>query len=99
MSTTPIPEAVLEALDDAAVITDGAGTILWASRRLLELFGYSAGEVAGRKLPRLLSWEARDSDAESTAATGVRRLEAFRKGGEPAERMYEELLGLMDKHS
>ena len=25
--------------------------------------------------------------------------EAFRKGGEPAERMYEELLGLMDKHS
>ncbi len=83
MSTTPIPEAVLEALDDAAVITDGAGTILWASRRLLELFGYSAGEVAGRKLPRLLSWEARDSDAESTAATGVRRLEAFRKGGEP----------------
>jgi diguanylate cyclase (GGDEF)-like protein/PAS domain S-box-containing protein len=82
VTTPPLPEPVLEALEDAVLITDRAGTILWASERVTALFGWPRHEVIGRQLPRLLSWEARDSE-EAPAGAGSRRLEAFRKDGSP----------------
>ncbi|GMU64972.1 MAG: hypothetical protein AMXMBFR36_12460 [Acidobacteriota bacterium] len=78
-TTPPLPESLLDAIEDAALVTDPTGTILWASGRTAELFGYNRREIVGRKLPRLLSWESRDGDDHDSS--GVRRLEAYRKDG------------------
>jgi len=75
----PLPEAVLAALDDAVLVTAADGSILWASPRVEELWGYRPREVVGKKLPLLLSWESRD-DGDPAAARG-KLLEAFRKNG------------------
>ncbi len=75
----PLPEAVLEALDDAVLVTAANGAIVWASARVEELWGYTRRELAGKKLPLLLSWESRDEGDD--AATRGKPLEAFRKDG------------------
>jgi diguanylate cyclase (GGDEF)-like protein/PAS domain S-box-containing protein len=78
-TTPPLPEKLLDALEDAVLVADSAGTILWASGRTATLFGYERRELAGSKLPRLLAWEKRD--AGDPEASGSRRLEAYRRDG------------------
>ena len=75
----PLPDGVLDALEDAALLADAGGTILWAGPRAAALWGWSERELTGRKLPALLAWEAREPDPD--AAAGVRRLEAYRRDG------------------
>ena len=77
-------EAVLAALDDAALAVDSEGRITWASARVEELWGYAPREVIGKKLPLLLSYDARDGDADGAdpppPARG-KRLDAYRRDG------------------
>jgi diguanylate cyclase (GGDEF)-like protein/PAS domain S-box-containing protein len=79
-ATPPLPDGVLDALEDAVLLADASGTILWASARAAALWGWSERELAGRKLPALLAWEARES-GESAGASGARRFDACRKDG------------------
>ena len=81
MTTSPLPESLLETLEDAVLIADSSGSIVWASRRVAELWGYGEREALGKKLPALLSWEVRDPDATAVERERVRRLDAYRKDG------------------
>jgi diguanylate cyclase (GGDEF)-like protein/PAS domain S-box-containing protein len=74
----PLPPSVLEVLEDAVLLADRAGTILWASARVAELWSFGEREALGKKLPALLAWEARETDETSA---GARRLTAYRKDG------------------
>jgi len=81
----PLSEQVLEALDDAAVVTDGEGTILWASPRVAALWGYAPAEIQRKKLQFLIAYETSDL---LQAAAGERRengrlraVEAYRRDG------------------
>ncbi|MEO8277516.1 MAG: EAL domain-containing protein [Thermoanaerobaculia bacterium] len=87
-----LPEQVLEALDDAAIVIDGEGSILWTSSRVETLWGYTASEVRKKKLQFLLSFESSDLDSThggtplKPANNGgdgsrLRALEAYRKDG------------------
>ena len=76
-----LPEAVLEALDDAVLAVDAEGRITWASARVEELWGYAPREVIGKKLPLLLSYDTRDPDAGGSDAARGKRLEAYRRNG------------------
>jgi diguanylate cyclase (GGDEF)-like protein/PAS domain S-box-containing protein len=77
----PLPELLLEALEDAVLLADAEGTILWASARVAELWGYGEREALGRKLPALLAWEAGREPLEAPTGAGARRLQAYRKDG------------------
>ena len=81
-----LPEEVLEALDDAAVVIDAEGTLLWTSSRVETLWGYTAVELRRKKLQLLISFEL--SELQSEAGTAERRdprrlrpVEAYRKDG------------------
>ena len=63
-----LPEEVLEALDDAAVVTDAEGTILWTSARVEALWGYTGAELQRKKLQLLISFEVAELQPESGAA-------------------------------
>jgi len=81
-----LPEQVLEALDDAAVVTDAEGAILWTSSRVEALWGYAPAELRRKKLQLLLSFETSDLLPETGAAERrdpgrLRPLEAYRKDG------------------
>ncbi len=85
-----LPEQVLETLDDAAVVIDAEGTILWTSSRVEALWGYSANEVRRKKLQFLISFETSDFLAESGGdergdgrreGNRLRPLEAYHKNG------------------
>ena len=80
-----LPEAVLDALDDAVLVVDSEGRITWASARVEELWGYALREVSGKKLQLLLSYDVRDPDEKSARAGDSlprgKRLEAYRKDG------------------
>ncbi len=82
----PLSGQVLEALDDAAVVTDSEGTILWASARVSTLWGYAPAEIQRKKLQFLIAWESRDllaeaGSAERRDAGRTRAVEAYRKDG------------------
>ncbi|MBP1641654.1 MAG: diguanylate cyclase/phosphodiesterase with sensor(s) [Acidobacteria bacterium] len=77
----PLPETLLESLEDAVLLAEADGTILWASPRVTDLWGYGEREALGRKLPALLAWEAGREPAETPAGAGARRLQAYRKDG------------------
>ena len=81
MTTPPLPESLLETLEDAVLIADSSGSIVWANRRVAELWGYGEREALGKKLPALISWEVRDPDATAVERERVRRLDAYRKDG------------------
>lgn len=53
-----LPAEVIERLadevEDAVILTDGEGRIVLVNQRLVELFGYSRGELAGRPIEVLL---------------------------------------------
>ena len=55
-----LPRQVLEALDDAALVTDAEGKILWASARVETLWGYRPAETLNKKLQFLVSFESSD---------------------------------------
>ncbi|MBP7588909.1 MAG: EAL domain-containing protein [Thermoanaerobaculia bacterium] len=81
-----LPEEVLEALDDAAVVTDAEGTILWTSARVEALWGYTGAELQRKKLQLLISFEVAELQPESGAAERrepgrLRPVEAYRKDG------------------
>ena len=85
-----LPRQVLEALDDAAIVTDAEDTILWASSRVEALWGYTAAETQRKKLQFLVSFESNelldDTDVDGPSPvrrepTRRRRLEAYRKDG------------------
>ena len=85
-----LPRQVLEALDDAAIITDGEGRIVWVSSRVRTLWGYSPAETRNKKLQFLVSFESNDllddTDEGGTAPdrrerARSRALEAYRKDG------------------
>jgi diguanylate cyclase (GGDEF)-like protein/PAS domain S-box-containing protein len=83
-----LPREILEVLDDAALVTDAGGTILWASSGVERLWGYTAAEVSRKKLQFLVSYESSDPldetiDPFSDRLEIARRrtLEAYRKGG------------------
>ncbi|MGE4191696.1 MAG: EAL domain-containing protein, partial [Thermoanaerobaculia bacterium] len=85
-----LPRQVLEALDDAALVTDAEGKILWASARVEALWGYRPAETLNKKLQFLVSFESSDllddTDAGGRASgrpegARLRTLEAYRKDG------------------
>lgn len=84
-----LPPQLLEALDDAAVVTDAEGSILWASPNVAELWGYTPGEVLRKKLQFLVSYEASELADAATPPAGSERpetrrrrtVEAYRKDG------------------
>ncbi len=81
-----LPEEVLQALDDAAVVTDAEGTILWTSSRVETLWGYSAAELKRKKLQLLISFELSELQTDAGAAerrehARLRPVEAYRKDG------------------
>ena len=81
-----LPEQVLEALDDVAVVTDAEGTILWTSSRVELLWGYSPAELRRKKLQLLISFETSELLADSAATERrdnirLRPLEAYHKDG------------------
>jgi diguanylate cyclase (GGDEF)-like protein/PAS domain S-box-containing protein len=82
----PLTPDVLQALDDAALIADAEGSIVWASPSVDALWGYKPAEVLRKKLQFLISYETSELPAEATAA-GERAeakrptLEAYRKDG------------------
>lgn len=82
----PLSEQVLEALDDAAVVTDSEGAILWTSARVSILWGYAPAEIRHKKLQFLIAWETSDLIAEGGIgerrdAGRKRTVEAYRKDG------------------
>ncbi|MEO8197956.1 MAG: EAL domain-containing protein [Thermoanaerobaculia bacterium] len=81
-----LPEEVLEALDDAVVVIDALGTILWTSSRVEALWGYPAVELNRKKLQLLISFELAelqpDSGTSEHRESGrLRTVEAYRKDG------------------
>ncbi len=81
-----LPEQILEALDDAAVVVDAEGTILWTSSRVETLWGYASGELRRKKLQLLISFEINEAPPENGAAERreagrLRPLEAYHKNG------------------
>ncbi len=78
-----LPESVLEALDDAALLTDSEDRIVRALGRVQQLWGYTPRELVGKKLQFLLSYEQseREESGEHALERRGRRLEAYRKDG------------------
>jgi diguanylate cyclase (GGDEF)-like protein/PAS domain S-box-containing protein len=74
----PLPPSVLEVIEDAVLVADRSGTILWASPRVAEMWRFGARDALGKKLPALLAWESREAE-DSTG--GARLLTAYRKDG------------------
>ena len=68
-SMLPLTEATLqtlvESLPVAIVAVDGSGTILYANRKLTELFGYVPDELIGQSLEMLVPQRLRDVHATS----------------------------------
>jgi PAS domain S-box-containing protein len=54
MSDVILSSELLEALPDAIVAVDGDGTIVQVNSQVLELFGYSRGELVGQKVEMLV---------------------------------------------
>jgi len=54
MLSSHLLASALESAPDAIVIIDDTGHILFANRQVFSLFGYSAAEVAGKKIELLL---------------------------------------------
>jgi two-component system sensor kinase FixL len=48
-------ESILDSVPDAMIVTDESGTILAFSRAAERLFGYSAGEIIGQAVNRLMA--------------------------------------------
>ncbi len=77
-----LPERVLEALDDAVIVIDAEGTILWTSSRAEALWGYTPAEVLRKKLQLLISFETSDLLPDNGGdGSRLRPLEAYRKNG------------------
>jgi diguanylate cyclase (GGDEF)-like protein/PAS domain S-box-containing protein len=81
-----LPPELLEALDDAVLVTDAEGTIVWASPRVEAVWSYTPGEVLRKKLQFLVSYAATEPHDDSppaarTDAARRRALEAYRKDG------------------
>ena len=77
-----LPEQVLEALDDAVIVIDAEGTILWTSSRAEALWGYTPAEVLRKKLQFLISFETSDLLPDNGGdGSRLRPLEAYRKNG------------------
>ncbi|MBL8701245.1 MAG: PAS-domain containing protein [Alphaproteobacteria bacterium] len=71
--------ALLECINDAAIIVDEAGRIVVFNRNARQLFGYDEHEVVGRQLDILLPEGARENHA--------RHLRGFASSAEPIRRM------------
>src|SRR5208282_4924654 len=54
MSDVILSSELLEALPDAIVAVDSDGTIVQVNSQVLELFGYSRGELVGQKVEMLV---------------------------------------------
>jgi anti-anti-sigma factor len=52
--TAPLAAELLEALQDAVALADGDGTIVAASGRMEEMFGYGCGELPGHLIESLV---------------------------------------------
>lgn len=65
-----LPGELLEALQDATALTDGAGTILAASARLEAMFGYGPGEVLGLPAETLVPAGLQEADGSDPARAG-----------------------------
>jgi len=81
-----LPEQVLEALDDAAIVIDAEGTIVWTSSRIETLWGYAPNEVQRKKLQFLISFETSElllepGGEERRDSARLRPLEAYHKNG------------------
>jgi diguanylate cyclase (GGDEF)-like protein/PAS domain S-box-containing protein len=82
----PVPvSAVLEALGEAALVTNGTGLIEAVNAEAERLWGYPRASLIGRKLSFLLSNEARGRalPVREEAGSPIRRLqlEGYRNGG------------------
>ncbi len=81
---------VLDALPDGVALTDGHGSIMLASRRLEEMFGYQCGELSGHPVASLLLTNGQAAwphEAKAGPAAGGTRRVGLRKDGTtfPAE--------------
>ena len=77
-----LPEQVLEALDDAVIVIDAEGPILWTSSRAEARWGYTPAEVLRKKLQFLISFETSDLLPDNGGdGSRLRPLEAYRKNG------------------
>ena len=74
---------LLDTLDEAVVVLDGAGSIVRVNRRVSDLWGYSERELLGKKLSLLVSSESRETRFGAAANGGAHRraLEAYRRDG------------------
>lgn len=76
-----VPEALhramVETIVDGIVVIDAAGTIHWTNPATLKMFGYAAGELAGRNVSILMTApdaEQHDGYLRRYGASGVRRI-------------------------
>jgi anti-anti-sigma factor len=88
--TAEVLRRVLDVLPDGVAVADSRGSIMLASRRLEEMFGYGRGELAGRPVAALLpgGGQAAWPHEPEPGATGAgARLAGLRKDGTtfPAE--------------
>ena len=62
--------SIIDALADGVALADEDGTLVLASRRLEEMFGYGRGELAGRPVDALVPVDLRESHRQDRAGYG-----------------------------
>jgi anti-anti-sigma factor len=65
--TQEVLRSIIDALADGVALADGDGTLVLASRRLEDMFGYGRGELAGRPVDALLPVDLRESHRRERA--------------------------------
>ncbi|MFL5646558.1 MAG: ATP-binding protein [Chloroflexota bacterium] len=66
---------LLEADPNAVVATDDAGTIIWATRSSVDLFGYPEHELLGSRLADLIDLAGAEPESPAPESPDVRRIE------------------------